>query len=91
MLIVVKRLHDMHLDPQVLSRMATLAPAHTLLCLAVLEQWLENEPDQWALRHAREHLRPIVEAGSTAGDEAAALARKIASALAIRGVHLSDG
>jgi hypothetical protein len=81
LLIVLKRLPDMDLGPEVLGRIATLAPTHTLKCLAILEQWLNNEPDRWALRHSRNHLRTIVEAGTKAGAEAAALAKKVASGL----------
>jgi hypothetical protein len=91
LLIVVKRVHDMDLDPQVLRQMTTLAPTHTLMCLAILDQWLENELDYWALSRRKEHLRAIIDAGSTSGAEAASLARKIASVLALRGLHLDDG
>jgi hypothetical protein len=90
LLIVVKRVPDMDLDPQVLRQMTTFAPRHTLICLAILDQWLENEPDYWALSRRKEHLRAIIDAGSTSGVEAASLARKIASVLALRGVHLND-
>lgn len=89
LLMVVRRLPDIDLDPEVLGRIAALAPTHPLRCLAILEQWLKNEPDRWALRHSTNHLRTIVEAGTTAGADAAALAKKIASALALRGIHLT--
>jgi hypothetical protein len=89
LLIVLRRLPDMDLGPEVLARIATLASTHTLRCLAILEQWLNNEPDRWALRHRRHHLRTIVEAGTTAAADAAAFAKKVASALALRGIHLT--
>lgn len=90
LLIVVKRVHDMELDPQVLRQMTMLAPTHPLMCLAILDQWLENEPDYWALSRCQEHLRAIIDAGGTSGAEAASLARKITSVLALRGLHLED-
>jgi len=90
LLIVVKRVPDMDLDPQVLRQMTMLAPTHALMCLAILDQWLENEPDYWALSRRTEHLGAIIDAGSASGVEAASLARKVASVLALRGVHLDD-
>jgi hypothetical protein len=90
LLIVVKRVPDMDLDPQVLHQMTMLAPTHTLICLAILDQWLENEPNYWALSRRKEHLGAIIDAARTSGVEAASLARKIASVLALRGIHLDD-
>jgi hypothetical protein len=91
LLIVVKRVPDMDLDPQVLHQMSMLAPTHTLLCLAILDQWLENEPNYWALSRRTEYLRAIIHTGSTSDPEAASLARKITSMLALRGLHLDGG
>jgi hypothetical protein len=91
LLIVLKRHTAKSLDPQVLGRLAELAPANPVSCLAVLDQWLTNEPDYWALSRRSDSLREIVAVGARTDDAAAALARKIVSVLLeAHGIDLRD-
>ncbi|WP_158632357.1 hypothetical protein [Micromonospora sp. Llam0] len=91
LLAVLKRCRDVELDPQTLRRLAELSATHPLPCLAIIDRWLENEPDYWALSRRLESLRTILEAGTAAGAPEAALAKKIVSVLLeLHGIDLRD-
>lgn len=54
-------------EHQVLPRLASLAPAHTVMCLTVLERWLRTSLASWTLQRHETDIRTILKAGTDSG------------------------
>jgi hypothetical protein len=91
LLAALTRCRGVELDARVLRRLADLSVVHAVACLAVIDQWLANEPGYWRLSRHGAALRSIIASGAAAGPVEATLARKLVSILLERyGVDLRD-
>ena len=66
---LARRVDSEHL---VLPRLASLCPAHTSTCLAVLEAWVRTRPGPFQLQQHETSIRAILTTSLADGDPAAA-------------------
>jgi hypothetical protein len=78
-------------EHEALPRLATLAAAHTNLCMTALEAWVRTSPHPWMLQQHEESIRAILKAGIASGDAASAeTATAIVSLCITAGIDLRD-
>lgn len=78
-------------EHQVLPRLASLAPTHTVTCLTVLERWLRTSPSSWTLQRHEANLRAIINAGADSGtSQSAEAVTAIVSLCFNAGIDLRD-
>jgi hypothetical protein len=88
---------DINTEKAVISKLAELAPSHTLPCLAVLERLIATITDSWRLDRSREEIELILAAAIGTKPTADRTARKIISMLSLdhgidlRGILRSSG